>query len=228
MPEGGGSNIEVAHHLSEHHHGQAQSLAHQILEVAEAIVLAVVAVTTAWSGYQAALWTGHQEELYGTASRLRVQAEGAMNYANQERLYIASTVTEWLKAEAAGNKKLADMFERRLLPEARPAFAAWKQTDPLNNPDAPAGPQQMPQYHSARMDQSARLGEQADDTFERGNQARDYSDKYVRATVLLATVLLLMAISQRFQTHAVRVGLAVIAVLLLCLPLYHVLTLPRA
>ena len=69
---------------------------------------------------------------------------------------------------------------------------------------------------------------QATETFERGNQARDHSDQYVRVTVTLATVLLLMAISQRFKTHGVRIALAVVAVLLLCNPLYHILTLPRA
>ena len=69
-------------------------------------MLAIVAIATAWSGYQAALWTGHQSELYGQASKLRVQAEGAANYANQERLYNGSTVVEWLKAEANNDKKL--------------------------------------------------------------------------------------------------------------------------
>ena len=61
MPESaGGSNIELAHHLSEHKE-ESHSRAHEILEIVEAIVLAMVAVSTAWSGYQAALWTGHQQ-----------------------------------------------------------------------------------------------------------------------------------------------------------------------
>jgi len=230
MPEGaGGSNIEVAHHLSEHKHGgHEQSRAHEMLEILEAIVLALVAITTAWSGYQAALWTGHQAELYGTSSKLRVQAEGAASAANQERLYTASTVTEWLKAEESGNQKLADLFERRLLPEFRPAFDAWKKTDPLNNPNAPAGPQAMTEYHSSTTEKAAKLNEEATAAFEQGNQARERSDDYVRVTVMLATVLLLTAISQRFKTHFVRVGMAGIAALLLCIPLYRILTLPRA
>lgn len=228
MPEStGGANIEVAHHLSEHK-GEAHSRAHEILEIVEAVVLAIVAVSTAWSGYQAALWTGHQAELYGLASRYRVEAEGVAATANQERLYNASTVVEWLQAEATGQKKLSALFERRFLPEFRPAFEAWKKTDPLNNPDAPAGPQLMGEYHSAKTEQAAKLNDQATETFEQGNRARDRSDQYVRVTVMLATVLLLMAISQRFKTHKVRVGLAVVALLLLILPLYHILRLPRA
>ena len=218
MPEAaGGSNVEVAHHLS-HQHGGPLSLAQQMLEIAEAVVLATVAIATAWSGYQAALWTGHQEELYGLSSKARVHAEGVTTTSNQERLYNASTVVEWLKAEAQGQKQLADLFARRFLPEFRPAFEAWKKTDPINNPDAPAGPQLMHEYRNTKAEQVVKLNEQAEQVFEEGNQARRYSDNYVRATVMLATVLLLMAISQRFKSHGVRVGLAVIAVLLLCLP----------
>ena len=226
MPEAGGSNIEIAKHLSEAE--SAPSLRHTILEIVEALVLATVAIATAWSGYQAALWTGHQSELYGQASKLRVQGEGAANYANQERLYNASTVVEWLKAEANNDKKLTALFERRFLPEFRPAFEAWKKTDPLNNPNAPPGPQLMAEYRSSKAEQAARLNDQATEAFEQGTRGRQYADQYVRATVTLATVLLLIAISQRFRTQPVRVGLLVIAVFLLCFPVYHIITLPRA
>jgi hypothetical protein len=226
MPEAGGSNIEVAQHLSEHKQSP-QSLGHEMLEIAEAVVLALVAIATAWSGYQAALWTGHQAELYGQASKLRVEAEGTATSANQERLYNASTVVEWLKAEDHGDKKLADLFERRFLPEFRPAFEAWKNTDPLNNPKAPVGPQFMSEYRSSKTEEAAKLNAQASEVFEQGTRARQHSDEYVRATVTLATVLLLIAISQRFKTRGVRVGLLVIATFLLCVPVYQILTLPR-
>src|ERR1700677_612972 len=105
MPEAGGANIEIAKHLSEHE-AAGESSGQAILEIIEALVLAIVAIATAWSGYQATLWTGHQSELYGQSSKLRVQAEEAAAYANEERLYNASTVDEWLKAEADGDKKV--------------------------------------------------------------------------------------------------------------------------
>jgi hypothetical protein len=227
MSEAGGSNIEVAHHLSDHK-ASSQSLGHEILEIAEAVVLALVAIATAWSGYQAALWTGLQAELYGQASKLRVEAEGTATYANQERLYNGSTVVEWLKAEAHGDRKLADLFERRLLPEFRPAFEAWKRTDPVNNPNAPSGPQLMGEYRSSKTEEAAKLNDRATGVFEQGTRDRQHSDEYVRVTVTLATVLLLIAVSQRFKTRRVRFGLLVTAMLLLCFPLYRVLTLPRA
>lgn len=227
MTEPGHANIEVANLLSERKK-PPQPLGSAMLEIAEAVVLAVVAIATAWSGYQAALWTGHQAELYGQASKLRVEAEGVTTSANQERLYNASTVVEWLKAEAHSDKKLADLFERRFLPEFRPAFEAWKKTDPLNNTNAPAGPQLMTEYRSSKTEEAAKLNDQATEVFEKGTKAREFSDEYVRATVTLATVLLLIAISQRFDIRGVRVGLLVTATLLLCFPVYHILTLPRA
>src|SRR5215475_2987381 len=194
MPDTGGSNIELAHHLSEHEKSSG-SFGTEKLEIAEALVLAIVAVATAWSGYQAARWTGLQAERYSVASRLRVDAEGAESTANQERLYIAVTVAEWLKAEAQGEHKLADIFERRLFPEFRPAFEAWKKTDPVNNPNAPPGPQLMSDYRSSQAERAEKLSRQAIQVFETGNEARERSDAYVRVTVVLATVLLLIAVS---------------------------------
>jgi hypothetical protein len=227
MSEAGGSNVEIAHHLSEYKESP-QFLGQEILEIVEALVLAIVAIATAWSGYQAELWTGRQSELYGQASKLRVQAEGANTFANQERLYDASTVAEWLNAESHGDRKLAAIFERRFLPEFRPAFEAWKKTDPINNPNAPVGPQSMAEYRSSMAEAAANLNNQATDVFDQGTRSRQRADQYVRITVMLATVLLLMAISQRFKIRKVRLGLVVVAVLLLCFPIYHILTLPRA
>ena len=86
----------------------------------------------------------------------------------------------------------------------------------------------MSEYRSSKTEQASQLEQKATADFEEGTKARQYSDDYVRATVTLATVLLLTAVSQRFKTSRVRVGLAAIAVMLLCFPVYHILTLPRA
>jgi hypothetical protein len=229
MTERGGANIEIAHQLNEAEENEPHPKSKwiELLEILEAIVLAMVAIATAWSGYQAARFDGFQDERYEQSTRLRVQAQGLASRGGQEQLYDASTVVEWIKAESSGNHKLAQLFERRLRPEAKVAFEAWVKTDPLSNPDAPAGPLLMPEYHNAHMEESAKLSEEATNEFEAGSKARSRSDDYVRVTVFLATVLLLVAISQRFKTHRVRVGLAVVALLLLCFPIYRIITLPR-
>jgi hypothetical protein len=229
MPEAGGINIEAAHQLSEarSHKSPKLSAIHEILEIAEAILLALVACLTAWSGYQAARWDSRQSELYGNSSRLRVEAEAFSLQSNQEKQYNASNVNEWLKAEAHGETALAELFERRFLPEFRPAFEAWKKTDPLHNPSAPAGPLLMPEYHDSKAAKFEKLDQEAKELFDRGTKARETGDEYVRVTVTLATVLLLTAISQRFRAHRIRLALVVLAALLLCFPLWRILTLPR-
>ena len=58
----------------------------------------------------------------------------------------------------------------------------------------------MTEYRSSKTEEAARLNNQATQVFEEGTRGREYADQYVRATVTLATVLLLIAISQRFQS----------------------------
>ena len=229
MAEAGGANIEIAHKLneSEEHAGHRKSKWTTMLEIVEAIVLAMVAIATASSGYQSARWDGLQDELYAKSTRLRVEAQGLQTRSGQEQTYDASAVAEWIKAEAAGNQKVAQLFARRMRPEFRPAFEAWVKTDPINNAEAPPGPMMMPEYRNANAQAAVKRGEEATEAFEQGAAARGVSDKYVRATVVLATVLLLVAISQRFKTHAVRMGLAIVALLLLCLPIYRLVSLPH-
>lgn len=229
MGERGGANIEIAHKLneSEEHGPHHKSKWIEVLEIAEAIILAMVAIATAWSGYQAALWDGRQDERYQQSTRLRVEAQGTKALGDQERIYDAMTFADWLKAAATGDQKVAHLFERRFRPEFRVAYDAWLKTDPLNNPNAPPGPQLLPEYHNAELEKAAKLTDEATEVSEQGTKARETSDMYVRVTVLLATVLLLTAISQRFKTHQVRVGLAVVAFLLVCIPIYRILTLPR-
>lgn len=225
MSEDGRSNLELALQLTEEKN-RPLTAGTEVVEIIEAIVLALVAVATAWSGYQAALWSGQQAELYGKAAKVRIQATRFETAANQERLYTAGTVAEWIKAEARGDKKLAEIFERRLLPEFRPGFEAWKKTDPLNNPKAPAGPF-TEEYRTSRMEEAIKLNNTGDEIFAQGNSAREHSDDYIKATVTLATVLLLTAISQRFKIRGVRVGLVLLATLLLCITIYRISTLQR-
>jgi hypothetical protein len=112
----------------------------EVIEIIEALILALVAVATAWSGYQAAQWAGKRAEEYARASRLRVTAEGLATLAGQERIYDSDTFNVWLAARLDGKEKEAEFFERRFRDEYRPAFTAWLKTDPFNNNQAPPGP----------------------------------------------------------------------------------------
>ena len=199
----------------------------EVIEIIEALILALVAVATAWSGYQAASWAGRRAEQYATANRLRVAAEGLATLAGQERIYDSDTFNSWLAARLGGQEKAAEFFERRFRDEYRPAFKAWLSTDPFNNAQAPSGPIFMSEYHNAKHEKFLGLSKDATETAEQGTKSGETGDQYVRITVLLATVLLITAIGQRFRFKAVRIVFMILAFALLCLPLAQLLMLPR-
>ena len=199
----------------------------EVIEIIEALILALVAVATAWSGYEAARWNGNRAEQYAKASLLRVTAEGLATLAGQERIYDSDTFNSWLAAKLDGKEKAAEFFERRFRDEYRPAFTAWLRTDPFKNAQAPPGPIFMPDYHNAKHEQFLGLNREAADVMERGTKSGETGDEYVRITVLLATVLLITAIGQRFHFKAVRVVFMILACLLLRLPFLRLLMLPR-
>jgi hypothetical protein len=200
----------------------------ELIEVAEVIVLALVAIATAWSGYQAAKWDGHQSVLYGTASTDMFKAGADSTAGGQKLSADASLFTAWLQAISAHNGKLAAIYVRRFTPDYRTGFQAWLKTKPLTNPNAPAGPAYMPQYRNPDLVAAAQLNKSAAGSFAKGTAARDNSDNYVRDTVLFAAVLFLVAIAQRFKLRNIRVATIAVAVALLVYAAVSAAQLPRA
>ena len=86
----------------------------------------------------------------------------------------------------------------------------------------------MPQYKNAQSELAKVRNDQADEAFEEGTVARERGDKYLRNTVLLATVLFLTALAQKFRVHSVRLGLLVLCGVLLAIGLVFIVTYPRA
>ncbi len=203
MPEGN-MNAEIASHLRENESSGASHMRLEIIEILEAILLAVVAVSTALSGYQAAKWDGVSGRDYATASRERVQAEQVSLTSNQLIIYNSDTLNTWMQAVTAGNTQLSGILVRRFTPNYRVAFDAWLKTDPLTNAKAPAGPRFMPQYKDPLAAQSAALSSASTHSYDHGVDSRETADKYVRLTVILAAVLFLVAIGQRFRIRRVR------------------------
>jgi hypothetical protein len=199
----------------------------EIIEIIEAVILALVAVATAWSGYQAARWDGNQAELFNEAEQLKVDAENLATLAGQERIYDNETFDSWLRAKFDGREQLARFYEMRFREEYRPAFTAWLETDPFKNAQAPPGPVFMPEYRSAKHEQSVELSKQASAKSRQGTKSGQTSGQYVRITVILATVLLVTALGQRFRIKAVRTVFMVAACLLLGFPVARLLMLPR-
>jgi hypothetical protein len=229
MPEAT-SNVEFAHKIHEqgHHHESSSGSRAEWVEILEAVLLAIVAIATAWSGYEASRWGALSAENYSRASRTTVLSQEKATLAGQDRLYDIVTFNGWVASKVASRDKVAAFYERRFRPEYAIAFQAWSKLDPINNPSAPQGPIFMPEYKNANAAESAQLAEQAKAYFEKGVSTRDTGDDYIKVTVFLATVLLLTALSQRFKVLGPRIAVAAVAVVLLCISGYWLLILPRA
>jgi len=218
MPEGL-NPIEAGKKLHEHgeaaHEQAAEEDGHKkssgrhsrIVQIGEAILLALVTITAAWAGYSAAKW--------GTASRIDIaQSSTLRNLATRDDLtaistrnFDASTFNAWFTAFTLNSPQKEEIAIRRFRPEFLVAFNAWMATDPLHNPHAAPGPTYMPQYKLPAQAQANALDNQASAKFDAGNNAGLVSDNYVRITVFLAAVLFLVGIGSSFQLAGVRYAL---------------------
>jgi hypothetical protein len=102
---------------------------------------------------------------------------------------------------------LAALYVRRFSTEFKVAFDAWVKTKPLSNPTAPPGPSFMPEYRNPQILQGVAANREASRIFDEGTAARKHSEEYTGTTVVLATVLFLVALSPRFQSRRVRFAL---------------------
>ncbi len=225
MPEGN-VNAEVASHLreqgehDEHSAHQPSKRRIETIEILEAILLAIVAIVTALSGYQAARWDGESAREYATSSRLRTESTETHLSANEILLYNAGNLTAWLQAYDGGDRSLQNLLERRFTPEYKVAFDAWVAIDGMNDSSAPPGPRYMPEYEDPVAEEATELGKEASHAFDLGVEYRETGEHYVRLTVVLAAVLFLIAIGQRFKVRGVRYSINIVAGVFLAYCLY--------
>jgi hypothetical protein len=179
----------------------------RIVQICEAVLLALVTITAAWAGYSAARW--------GTASRVDIaQSSTLRNFATRADLeaislrnFDASTFNAWYIAFTLNSPQKEAIAIRRFRPAFRVAFDAWIATDPLHNPHAPPGPTYMPQYKIPAQAQATAYDNAADAKFSAGNHDGLIGDDYVRITVFLAAVLFLVGIGSSFKLYGVRYAL---------------------
>jgi hypothetical protein len=197
-----------------------------MIAIAEAVLLSVVALAAAWSGYSAAKWSTESSLTLAKASATRTKANRAYQEALTYRVGDALTFNAWLGARLSGNTNFERLTAKRFLPEFRPAFDAWIATHPFTSANAPAGPQSMPQYHPTGATQATLLDARADGLYDEGQHAAETGDRYVRETVILASVLFLVGIATHFPLRGVRLGLIAVGAALLIFAAVQILQLP--
>ena len=218
---------EIAEHAKHSRGHDARDRRDRLLSVAEAVLLSLVTLAAAWSGFAAAKWNGESAVLMTVASEARTDASRADLDAREDRNFDLSTFEAWFDAYVAGDQEAMAIAERRFRPEFAVAFDAWRATNPETNPAAPRGPTYMPQYRQPRLDEAKALDEKADEAFAAGVSAGQTSDNYVRVTVFLASVLFLVGISTHFPSRGVRYALIALSAAVLVVTLVQLAQLPR-
>ena len=236
MPEGL-SPSEVGKEIAEHQQLQAEAEAEdeskpesprhdRWISIVEAVLLSCVALLAAYSGYAAAKWGTESSLSLAKASTLRTKASRADLEALITRTLDSVSFNAWYTAFVVGNVKAERVAERRLRPGYRAAFDAWLATDPATNPHSPPGPAYMPQYRIPQQAVANADDNKADRAFARGEDTAGTSDKYVRDTVFLATVLFLVGISGHFKLRQARYGLVTLGAVLLLFSIVQLAGLP--
>ncbi len=239
MPEGLSAS-EVGKEIAEHrehaeHAEHGESSEHRpagharrdrLISIVEALLLSIVALMAAWSGYAAAKWGTESSLSLAKASGARSQASADQIQATQIRTLDSVSFNAVEGAYVAHNARLFNLAVKRLRAGYRPAFNAWLATHPLKNPNAPADPSDMPQYVIPQQRQAELHTVRANASFSAGESAAGTADKYVRLTVLLAAVLFLVGIGSRFPARSARYGLIAVAAGLLVVSVVQLLGLP--
>jgi hypothetical protein len=229
MPEGLSAaevGKEIGHHAKSGDEGGGHERRDRGISIAEAILLSVVALMAAWSGYAAAKWSTESRVTLAGASAARTNANRASLHAMELRNFDSAAFDAWFSAYAVGNEQAMQVAVHRFRPGLRVAFDAWRATKPETNPNAPRGPTYMPEYRQPLLDDAKALDQRAEKASARGAEAGETSDRYVRSTVFLASVLFLVGISTHFPFRGVRYALVALGALLLLVSLIQLTRLP--
>jgi hypothetical protein len=164
------------------------------------VILALAAVATAWSGYQASRWHGEQAIAFSHANAARVDATRASTLADTQTEIDVATFTQWIDAHARHETQLAAFYRKRFRSEFQPAMAAWVATKHFSNANAPLTPSAMPNYRLAATAQAERLQVAAEAASAEAHRDIHHANNYVLAVVLFSTVLFFGGISIRLSS----------------------------
>lgn len=174
------------------------------LELAATVLLAVAAVATAWSSYQANRWNGEQAKAASATNAIRIDAARAQGLSQAETEIDVATFIQWVDADRTGDPELAEFYEERFREEFQPAFDAWIATDPFENPDAPPTPFALPEYRTQASADAAELDQQAEASAATVQRNIQRSANYVLAVVLFAVALFFAGISVKLVSEPLR------------------------
>jgi len=181
-----------------------RTLARSRLELVATLLLALAAVATAWSSYQANRWNGEQAKASSRTNALRIEGARAQGLAEAETQVDLATFIQWVDAYATGESMLQEFYADRFREEFRPAFDVWLASNPFDDPDAPPSPFAVPEYRLDTTAEAERLDRAAEASAAEVRRNIQRSANYVLAVVLFAVALFFAGISTKLESSALR------------------------
>ena len=173
-------------------------------EVIATVLLAVAAVATAWSGYQATRWNGEQTKAASRTNAIRIDAARSQGLAEAQKEVDVATFIQWVDAYAHRETELTTFYERRFRAEFKPAFEAWRATRPLTNPNAPLTPFVMPQYRLAAEEEAEELDVEAEVSAAMVRRNIQRASNYILGVVLFSVALFFAGMSTKLTEPRLR------------------------
>jgi len=177
------------------------------VEVVATTLLALAAVATAWSGYQASRWNAEAQKASGHTNKLRIEAARAQGLAEAQKGADLATFTQWVDAYLLDRPEVANFYFKRFRKEFKPALVAWIATRPLKNPNAPLSPFAMPQYRLAADSQAKQLDAEADVSSAAKERNIQRATDYVLGVVLFSVALFFAGMSMKLPVPGLRIVL---------------------
>jgi hypothetical protein len=206
--------------------GDAGSSSRDWVEILATVVLALAAVATAWSSYQATRWNGETTKATSRVNALRIDAARAQGLAQAQTQVDIGMFFQWVNATAADDAELADFYRDRFRPEFQPAFDAWLDTDPLENADAPPSPFAMDEYQLQARADAERLDAEEQEAVATVRRNVQRAANYVLGVVMFAVALFFAGMSAKLRTPATRKALLVVGCLVFVGTLAWIATFP--
>ena len=184
------------------------------VEIVATVLLALAAVGTAWSSYQASRWNGEQAKAFSRGNAARIESTRASSLATAQKQVDIATFMQWVNAYALGQERLADFYFRRFRAEFKPAVNAWIATRPVRNPKAPLTPFVMKPYRLAADREAQRLEAKAEAWSAKGRTDVQRATDYVLGVVLFAVSLFFAGMSAKLRTNRLQVALLSVGVVI--------------
>ncbi len=218
-------------------HTQTHELLHRVLkavekdnrrgwlELAVAIILSLATLTSTWCGYQARQWGGVAGTSQVAADTAERQAAEFTILALQLRTQDGLVLLEYWRAMREEDMKTAETIKAHMRPNLKAAVDATIAAGILTNPGV-VGPLQRPEYTLPEETRAMAEREKAGQMRAKAAAAGDRANQHVLLTLMFASVLFFGGISSTFTERRVRIGLAVVALVLFAFTAVRLLSLP--